>query len=127
MILAPHCIQQSQCDIRITNDIFLCRECGCCNISDLIRIWRDYGVEIAVVTGGTLARKRIQEKKPALVIAIACERDLISGLFDVRKIPVYAVINDRPEGPCHNTRVDLQEVEQVLKRFIRGDNIDVSI
>jgi uncharacterized protein len=121
LILTPHCLQLSDCGIKITNDIHLCQECGACNIAGLISLQHRYGVETVVVTGGTLARKRIQEKKPALVIAIACERDLISGLMDVKQIPVYALINERPEGPCHNTRVDLDEVEAVIKRFLRGD------
>jgi hypothetical protein len=121
LILTPHCLQLSDCSIKITNDIHLCQECGACNIAGLISLQHRYGVEAVVVTGGTLARKRILEKNPALVIAIACERDLISGLMDVKQIPVYALINERPEGPCQNTRVDLDEVEAVIKRFLRGD------
>ncbi|MDW7670855.1 MAG: DUF116 domain-containing protein [Bacillota bacterium] len=120
LILTPHCLQLSDCGIKITNDIHLCQECGACNIAGLLSLQHRYGVETVVVTGGTLARKRIQEKNPALVIAIACERDLISGLMDVQQIPVYALINERPEGPCLNTRVDLDEVESVIKRFLRG-------
>ncbi|MEN1759494.1 DUF116 domain-containing protein [Anoxynatronum sibiricum] len=119
LILTPHCLQQAACGIKITNNITQCTECGACNISGLLDLQRRYQVEVVVVTGGTLARKRIQNKKPALVIAIACERDLMSGLMDVRQIPVFALTNERPEGPCHNTRVNLLEVEQALKRFIK--------
>jgi len=48
----------------------------------------------------------------------AGERDLISGLQDVKKIPIIAVINKRPEGPCVNTLVDLDEVERAIKHFL---------
>lgn len=126
LILTPHCLQQSSCGIKITNDISLCQECGACDIEGLIAIRRRLGIETVVVTGGTLARKKIQEKNPSLIIAIACERDLISGLMDIKKIPVYALINDRPEGPCQNTRVSLDEVEWVIKQLIRGDKNDIS-
>jgi uncharacterized protein len=118
LILVPHCIQQADCSVKLTNEIMLCRECGLCDISDLIALKNKYRVDTAVVTGGTLARKRISDKRPKLIIAIACERDLISGLMDVRKIPVYAMINERPEGPCHNTHINAREVEKILNRLL---------
>ena len=33
-----------------------------------------------------------------MVIAIACERDLVSGLQDARQITVEAITNQRPPG-----------------------------
>lgn len=119
LIVTPHCLQQSTCGIKITSDITQCQACGACNVSELLDLQRRYGVETVVVTGGTLARKSIKDKHPALVIAIACERDLMSGLMDVRQVPVFALINERPEGPCRNTRVNITEVEQVLNRFLK--------
>lgn len=118
LILTPHCLQQTECTIKITNDIAQCRKCGKCTVGDLYRIRQQYGVDTVVVTGGTLARRRIKEKNPKMIIAIACERDLVSGLMDVKNVPVYAIINDRPEGPCKNTRVDIRNVEDILSRFV---------
>ena len=121
LLLTPHCLQEAQCSIKVTNDVNLCQECGLCCVGDLKYLQRTYGVQCDVVTGGTLARRRINEKKPGLIIAIACERDLVSGLMDVKNVPVYAIINDRPEGPCYNTVVQKEEVEKTIKHFIRGD------
>ncbi len=121
LLLTPHCLQKAHCSIKVTNDVDLCQECGLCSVGDLKYLQRTYGVQCDVVTGGTLARRRIEEKKPGLIIAIACERDLVSGLMDVKNIPVYAIINDRPEGPCYNTVVQKKEVENTIKHFIRGD------
>lgn len=124
LLLTPHCLQKACCSIKVTNDIDLCKECRLCNVADLKYFKRRYGVQCDVVTGGTLARRRIKEKTPSLVIAIACERDLVSGLMDVKNIPVYAIINDRPEGPCYNTAVQKEIVENTIKHFTRGDNND---
>lgn len=121
LILTPHCLQQTMCDIKITYDIRQCRKCGKCSVEGLLHLQEKYGVETQVVTGGTLARLRIKEKMPKMIIAIACERDLMSGLMDVKDIPVYAIINDRPEGPCQNTSVDLDVVKNMLDRFLRGN------
>ncbi|SFH51219.1 hypothetical protein SAMN05192551_101304 [Tindallia magadiensis] len=121
LLVTPHCLQKAHCSIKVTNSIALCQECGMCNVGDLKYLQQTYGVQCDVVTGGTLARKRIKEKKPKLIIAIACERDLVSGLMDVKGIPVYAIINERPEGPCYNTIVQKKEVEDIIKYFLRGE------
>lgn len=127
LILTPHCLQKSMCGIKITHDIRQCRRCGGCSVEGLLQIQEEFGVETQVVTGGTLARLRIKEKKPKLIIAIACERDLVSGLMDVRNLPVFAIINHRPEGPCQNTNVDIDYVKHILNRFLRGDVDEVPI
>jgi len=73
-------------------------------------------VQVVTAAGGEEARKAIRQYKPSLILAIACERDLISGIRDVaEKIPVLAVPNKRPEGPCKNTRVYLQDLDEALK------------
>jgi hypothetical protein len=56
----------------------------------------------------------IVEKRPKLVIAVACERDLTSGIKDCYPLPVIGILNDRPNGPCFNTNVDLVKIEQAL-------------
>jgi uncharacterized protein len=77
-----------------------------------------YGCLVHTVPGGELARKLIREHRPSRIIAVACERDLISGLQDVAPvIPTYAVPNCRPEGPCKNTLVDLRRIEEALILF----------
>jgi len=118
LILTPHCIQKSFCPHKITTDIKNCKRCGKCNVDNLIGLEEKYGVNFRVMTGGTLARKTIKDLRPKAIVAIACERDLISGLQDVKKLPIIAVINKRPEGPCVNTSVDLDEVERAIKHFL---------
>ena len=77
-------------------------------------------VQIVTAAGGEEARKAIGQYKPSLILAVACERDLISGIRDVaEKIPILAVPNKRPEGPCKNTRVQLDAFDDALT-FIAG-------
>lgn len=119
LILTPHCLQKSFCPHKITHDIYNCKRCGKCDVDQLIYLKDKYNVHFKIATGGTLARKMIKEINPKVIIAIACERDLISGLQDVKKIPVIAIINNRPEGPCINTNVNIIEVEKAIKHFIK--------
>lgn len=123
MILTPHCLQKSTCGLRVTQNPDLCKRCGKCNVDDLLFLVEKYGINLAIATGGTLARRKIMELKPKAIVAVACERDLISGLQDVRGVPVLAVVNRRPEGPCINTEMDIEEVEKGLRHFInQGEN-----
>jgi hypothetical protein len=81
---------------------------------------RSCGVEAAIVGGGEQARQRVQEKRPKLVIGVACERDLLSGIRDVRgQFSVLGIPNQRPEGPCRNTQIDLEELKSALDSCVR--------
>jgi hypothetical protein len=77
-------------------------------------------VDVAIVSGGTAAREMIKQKCPKAVIAVACENDLVTGLRDVQGIPVFAVLNQRPAGPCKDTTVDVEAVRFYIKRLIGG-------
>lgn len=76
------------------------------------------GVHLRVTTGGTLAREAVRTLRPKAVVAVACERDLTSGILDCIGLPVIGVTNGRPHGPCHNTTIDLQAVEKAIRFFI---------
>ncbi len=76
------------------------------------------GTKVLTVAGGEEARKAIRQYRPNLILAVACERDLMSGIKDVaEKVPVLAIPNKRPEGPCKNTEFSLDELEETF-RFI---------
>lgn len=74
-------------------------------------------------TGGSAARMKIMEMKPRAIIAVACERDLVSGLQDVApKVPVLAIPNKRPEGPCKNTYIDIDALKTSVEDFLQTNN-----
>lgn len=120
MILLPHCMQKSDCRYKVTNDVENCRRCGRCTLNDLLSLKEKYGCHIVVATGGTLARKFVRELRPKAIVAVACERDLASGIQDTYPMPVTGVLNIRPEGPCVNTSVDVREVERAIQLFTGG-------
>jgi hypothetical protein len=122
LILTPHCIQNDECPYKVTRDTANCKRCGKCQVDELISLAETYGVKVAIVTGGTLARKAIKGMRPKAVLAIACERDLTSGIQDVFPLPVIGVLNERPCGPCCNTRVDMERVKQAVEGFLKAGN-----
>jgi len=121
LLLMPHCLQNSKCDRRLTYDINNCKRCGKCPLAGLLELHDNYGVNLAIATGGTIARRIVVQLRPRLIIAVACYRDLSSGIQDTYPLPVYGVLNERPNGPCLDTLVDLNVVETMIQRFIAPD------
>jgi hypothetical protein len=118
LMLMPHCLQNSHCMYRLTYNVDNCRRCGQCPIAGLLRLRDTYGVHLAVATGGTIARRIVVKVKPRIIIAVACERDLASGIQDIYPLPAYGVLNERPNGPCLDTQVALKRVEWALRQFV---------
>lgn len=118
LILLPHCLQLFDCDIKVTGGIDRCVRCRRCNITGVAELGEKYGIDISVATGGTLARKVIVEKQPKLVVAVACERDLTSGIKDCYPLPVIGVLNERPNGPCIDTIVDIAKIDEAIAAVI---------
>lgn len=119
LVISPHCLQLASCPHKITHNINNCKRCNQCTIGPLITMSERLGFHFRVATGGTLARKIAKELRPKMVLAIACERDLTSGIQDVYPLPAAGVLNIRPNGPCYNTTVDLKLVEETIKQFIK--------
>ncbi|NTW05520.1 MAG: DUF116 domain-containing protein [Peptococcaceae bacterium] len=121
LLLVPHCLQNNKCVHKITVEVNNCRRCGACPIGDILDIRDRYGINVGVATGGTLARKYVKDYRPKAVVAVACERDLTSGIQDSSPLPVLGVTNERPHGPCHNTNIDLRKLEDALEFFFQKE------
>jgi hypothetical protein len=78
-----------------------------------------YGVPVFVATRGQLARRVIRERRPRAVVAVACERDMVSGLHDVAgKIPVLGLTMTLPSGPCKDALLDLRQLEDWVRAYV---------
>jgi hypothetical protein len=118
LLLAPHCIQRSDCPHRLTTDVERCERCGRCPVSGLLKLRDRWGFQLCMATGGTIARRIVVELRPKLIIAVACERDLTSGIQSCYPIPVFGLPNERPCGPCRDTLISLARLEELVRYFI---------
>lgn len=119
LVILPHCLQSSKCRYRIREGLNDCHQCGTCSLGQIKKLVGKNGIVVGLATGGTSARKTIKDLKPELVIAVACERDLSSGIMDVNRLPVYGILNTRPNGPCKDTFVNVEEIESMVKHFTK--------
>ncbi len=118
LLLFPHCIQNSKCKQNIKHDLNECKRCGKCKVKDLLEISEEYGISIAIASGGRIALKRVMAEEVQGVVAIACEKELRTGLMAAMPKAIFAVPNLRPNGYCVDTDVYMDDVLKAIERFL---------
>ena len=124
LLLFPHCIQNSRCKQNIKHDLNECLRCGKCKVKELLELSEEYGISIAVASGGRIALKKVMAEEVQGVVAIACEKELRVGLMAAMPKAIVAIPNLRPHGYCVNTDVYLDEVVKAVKWFTRNHTKD---
>ncbi len=98
LLLLPHCLQilnarsalpETSTSVRIAVNA----------TSRASKRWQPNTIESGGRHRGSLARKLIKDQSPNVIVAGACHRDLTDGVRDAWQVPVYAVLNERPNGP----------------------------
>lgn len=88
-------------------------------LDGVLEIAGRYDVPVFVATRGQLARRVIRERRPRAVVAVACERDMMTGLRDVAgKLPVLGLTMQLPNGPCRDAAIDLHQMETWVRGWI---------
>src|SRR5574340_1040727 len=64
LLLLPHCLQTTECTIRLTHNIYNCERSGRREIRDRIELAEENRLGLLVATGGTLARKIVRDMRP---------------------------------------------------------------
>jgi hypothetical protein len=96
-------------------------------VCELKQLLPKYAFETRIVGGGGLALKMVDELRPEAVIGVACERELVAALKEIRRVPVIAVSNRRPEGPCRNTKVIVDKVDHALWILLKHSSSQCSM
>lgn len=91
-------------------------------LDGVLQVAGKYDVPVFVATRGQLARRVIRERRPRAVVAVACERDMVSGLHDVAgKVPVLGLTMTLPAGPCKDALLDLEQLEEWVRSYVAQD------
>jgi hypothetical protein len=100
LILIPRCLSRASLD-------------------GVMDIAKRYNVAAFVATRGAYARQVIRERRPKAVVAVACERDMVSGLHDVAgRLPVLGLTMQLPNGPCKDASIDLTKMEDFVRKYL---------
>ena len=77
-----------------------------------------FGCPVEVMATNRQTRAKVLEYRPTTVLAVACERDLVSGLYHfAHTMPILVIPNQRPEGPCIRTTIDVDRLERFLREL----------
>lgn len=88
-------------------------------LDGVLQVAGKHDIPVFVATRGQLARRVIRERRPRAVVAVACERDMVSGLHDVAgKVPVLGLTMTLPSGPCKDAALDLVQLEEWVKQYV---------
>jgi hypothetical protein len=88
-------------------------------LEGVLNVAGKYTVPVFVATRGQMARRAIRERRPRAVVAVACERDMVSGLHDVAgRVPVLGLTMKLPSGPCKDAVVDLGQLEEWVRAYL---------
>jgi hypothetical protein len=88
-------------------------------LDGVLEIAGRYEVPVFVATRGQLARRVIRERRPRAVVAVACERDMMTGLRDVAgRLPVLGLTMQLPNGPCRDATIDLEQMEKWVQGLV---------
>ncbi|HRZ86927.1 MAG TPA: DUF116 domain-containing protein [bacterium] len=121
-VICPHCLQYSECTVKILNDATKCRRCGRCSIKDLVEITSAQKVPIYFVSGGRQAIRLLKDPSVKAVVAVACGKELFAGLLRSGGKTVVTVRNVWPHGPCKDTSVDASQVAKAIADLLgRGE------
>lgn len=70
-------------------------------------------IQYAIAGDGASARQAVKRYNPKTILAIACERDLVTGIRDVSlNVSLFCLSVKRPVGPCKDTIVNLDELNE---------------
>ena len=118
LLLIPHCLQRCTCESNISQDIDRCNRCGQCNVADMLQLRDEFGIRCHLVSGGREAIAVVREPAIQAVVAVACEKELADGIRAVIPKRVVAIPNERPNGPCKNTRVNTAAVRAAIRDLL---------
>lgn len=116
LVLLPRCVQYFNCEFNLISSVDNCRQCGKCKIKDIFELKDKYKLNnIKVASGGKLAKLFVKQVQPDVVIAVACELELILGIKDIYPVKTLAVPNIIVDKPCVNTDVEIKKIEGFVR------------
>jgi hypothetical protein len=119
LVLFSRCLQRSACDRKLGEDAASCARCGQCLVCRFLDLRDKYGVPTFLATGGRQAAARARDPAVRAIVAVACDKELRAGLRASLPKAVLARTIAWPCGPCKDTTIPMDEVEEAIRWFLR--------
>jgi len=119
LVLFASCLQRSDCARRLDDGLTTCARCGRCAVAAFLDLADRYGVQVYRATGGRQAAARARDPKVKAIVAVACHKELRDGIFACLPKAALATTIAWPCGPCKDTTVEMDRVEEAVQWFLR--------
>jgi hypothetical protein len=119
LILFSRCLQRSDCDRKLSEDLANCRRCGRCPVTRFLDLGEKHGIQVFIATGGRQAAAWARRPEIKAIVAVACQKELREGIFASLPKAVLARTITWPCGPCKDTAIEMDEVEEAVRWFLR--------
>ncbi|HBQ83484.1 MAG TPA: hypothetical protein DD745_11495 [Bacteroidales bacterium] len=118
IFLLPHCLKNSRlCQGQQDEMGLLCRECGSCSISALLREAENLGYVAIITEGTTIAARLIESGKVDAVIGVGC-MDVLQKMFvSVSKFSIPSIGVPLLECGCADTFADSDWIKEEIYHF----------
>lgn len=122
ILLLPHCLRHAEtCKANYGKDGLECTACNpVCTINLLNKTALSLGYQgVCVAPGGRLAVNYVNEKRPRVIVAVACQKELDEGIGNIRELadnysPIIVIIPLTRDG-CVNTEVDVNGAVEIIR------------
>jgi hypothetical protein len=116
IIFLPHCARNSKnCKATQTDDGYVCKHCGACNINEAIKIAKKHGYQkIFIVPGGSMLKKIIEKEKPKAAIGVSCFNEALMGIEAAKQLGVIPQAVLLLRDGCKDTMINLPLFEEKI-------------
>jgi hypothetical protein len=115
-LFISHCLRKTpECPAEITEEGYVCKRCGLCNISEILKEADRLGYKSFIVPGGSMVFRLVKKYRPKACFGIACYYELEEAIGKLARMKISTRSVPLTKTGCVNTEVDVERVKKTLK------------
>ena len=116
ILFISHCLRKTpECPAEITEDGYVCKRCGACDIAEILEEADKLGYNSFIVPGGSMVFKLVKKFRPKACFGIACYYELEEAIGKLARMRISTRTVPLLKTGCINTKVDVDRVKKTLK------------
>ena len=116
ILFLSHCMRKTpECPAEISEEGYICKRCGACDIAGIIDEADRLGYRTFIVPGGSMVFKIAEKYKPQACFGVACYYELEEAISKLARVGIPTRSVPLSKTGCVNTKVDVMRVIKTLK------------
>ncbi|MBA3045888.1 MAG: DUF116 domain-containing protein [Candidatus Thermoplasmatota archaeon] len=115
LLFISHCLRNiSVCKAEMTEDGYVCKRCGSCDINPILDEADRLGYRTFIVPGGSMVFKIVEKYRPKACFGVACYYELEEAISKLSNAGIPTRSVPLSKTGCVNTKVDVERVIKAL-------------